>query len=311
MVSSPVLMLVFNRPLETQKTFDVIRSVKPARLYIAADGPRPGREDDLLNCEAVRQVALTVDWPCELTTLFREENLGCKKAVSGAISWFFENEEQGIIIEDDIIADPGFFRFCDELLELYKDNSGIMAISASNYVPKELLTNDSYYFSRYPHIWGWASWRRAWRLYDVEMSRWETLRESDWLLKVGDGNRDFERYWKKLFDRTSRGEINTWDYQWLYTCWSNNGLAILPRVNLSENIGFDQNATHTSGGVGWIGNLKAGEIHFPLIHPTMATRHQKADRWQDLNVLVTKPSIIQKTRYALNIVNAWIRKLVS
>lgn len=275
-LNTAVLFLVFNRPDVTYRVFEMIRRAKPPRLYVAADGPRADRPAEAGRCEEVRAVASRVDWPCEVRTLFRKDNLGCKRAVSSAIDWFFENEEQGIILEDDCVAHPSFFRFAAELLERYRDDERVMMISGDNFRQVPPRTGYSYYFSRYTHIWGWATWRRAWRLYDHTMASWPELRDGDWLLDIF-GERGAAEYWKQIFDET-HGERNTsWAYRWIFTTWSQSGLTVIPSVNLVSNIGFGEQATHTKQQSSPIAALDLGKMVFPLRHPPYVVRDEQAD----------------------------------
>ena len=280
---SAVLFLIFNRPDTTKKVFDVIGTARPPRLYVAADGPRTDRicEPDL--CQQARSIATNVDWPCEVKTLFREENLGCRRAVSGALDWFFENEEEGIVLEDDCVPHPTWFRFAEELLEKYRHDERIMCISAAHFPGQGHMMEFSYFFSRYNLCWGWASWRRSWAYYDHNMVLWPELRSSEWLLDVGMGSRCFKDYWTQIFDRAYKNEIDTWDYQWTFSCWAQNGLSILPSCNLVRNIGFGEEATHTKGANPSM-DLPLEEMVFPLIHPKTVIRDSQADKWTDKNV---------------------------
>ena len=235
---SAVLFLVFNRPDTTRQVFEAIRAAKPPRLYVAADGPRIGREEDKERCEEVRRIATAVNWPCKVKTLCRDENLGCKLGVSGAIDWFFANEEEGIIIEDDILPLPSFFPYCDELLEKYRENEKIAMISGCNLISHKFAPSESYFFSRNIHIWGWASWRRAWRHYDVAMNSWPQWRDQGGLSKMFPKKRLLARYWGDIYDSAYSGKIDTWDFQWHYTCWRFGALSVSPAHNLTQNLGF-------------------------------------------------------------------------
>ncbi len=181
----PILLLAFNRPNQTRRVFDAIKAIQPTKFYFAADGPREGRAEEAILCQTVRTSILeNIDWDCEVKTLFRDKNLGCKYAVSSAISWFFENEPEGIILEDDCLPDASFFPFCAELLEKYRHDDRIMMISGDNYQKDKLRTDYSYYFTRYNQIWGWASWRRVWNLYDVEMKLLPEILEKGYLYDI-------------------------------------------------------------------------------------------------------------------------------
>jgi len=275
-LNTAVLFLVFNRPDVTAQVFEAIRQAKPPRLYVAADGPRPNRPGEAERCAEVRRIATNVDWPCEVKTLFRESNLGCKRAVSDAITWFFENEPQGIILEDDCLPDPTFFRYCEELLERYRYDQRIGMISGDNFQFGRRRNGDSYYFSKYVHIWGWATWRDRWvGSYDVNMVRWPRVRDEG---RVGDlvGDTRQARYWSRVFEEVYQGNIDTWDYQWGFANWVEGRLCILPAHNLISNIGFGVGATHTVG-ISDLANLPVGSLRFPLAHPVGIFANRIAD----------------------------------
>lgn len=281
-IKTPVLFLVFNRQDTVRRVWEVIRQVQPSHLFIAADGPRKDRDDDVEKCQNVRQIVNQIDWDCEVKRLFRDENLGCGIAVASAIDWFFENVEYGIILEDDCLPHPSFFRFCQELLERYRYDERIKTISGDNFQSGHNLTPYSYYFSRYNHSWGWATWRRAWKCFDLQMSLWPEIREQG--LLSGILKRQGVIYWTKIFDKVYQGTDDIWDYQWTFSCWSQNGLSILPNVNLVTNIGFCSNeATHTRGkGKGL--SIPSDEMVFPLRHPPFIMRNGTADDFTDRNV---------------------------
>ncbi len=276
----PVLFLVFNRPSATRKVFETIRSAKPRKLYVAADGPRKDKDGESERSAAVRKIATNVDWDCDVKTLFREENLGCKAAVSGAITWFFQNEAEGIILEDDCVPNRTFFTFCEELLERYRDNDQIAMISGNNFQSGNNRTEHSYYFSRYTHIWGWATWRRSWQYWDGKLSTWPEMKKNGMLRKISEGNKALEKYWSSIFDYYYDGKIDTWDYPWLYSCWLNGKLSILPSVNLVSNIGFGEGATHTKI-TDVASNISREEMGDPLIHPYSIVRHKEADNYTE------------------------------
>lgn len=238
-----VLFMVFNRPALTERSFQAIRAARPARLYMAADGPR--HEHDAPLCEQVRALAGRVDWPCEVKTLFHRRNLGCRLACSSAISWFFRQEPEGLVLEDDCVAHPDFFHYCGELLERYRQDPRIMMISGSNFQYGKKRGQGSYYFSRFSHIWGWASWARAWHNYDIEMRGLEAFcrgRLQDTLKHPGAA-----AFFMRKFMYVARGLDNTWDYQLQYSVWKRRALCVIPNVNLVENIGHGADSTHGSG----------------------------------------------------------------
>lgn len=281
----PILLLIFNRPETLQQVMTALRAVQPRFLYVAADGPRAGRADELEKTEAARKIATTVDWPCEIKTLFRDENMGCRHAVSSAIDWFFGHVEEGIILEDDCIPDPSYFRFAEELLIRYRDDERVMVVAAKHFHGAAHRPSYSYFFSRYNHCWGWASWRRAWKHYDRDMAMWPELRDTDWLLSIGDGSRLFQKYWTNIFDIAHEGKkVDSWAYRWTFSCWAQSGLTILPARNLVTNIGFGDDSTHTSDS----GHIESRSIlermDFPLEHPPYMVRDVDADAWTDSHI---------------------------
>jgi hypothetical protein len=274
-LSPPVLFLIFNRPLTTQRVFDAIRHAKPSRLFVAADGPRDDRPGEREICEKTRRIIEAVNWDCQVSTLFREKNLGCRVAVSSAIDWFFESAEEGIILEDDCLPSQSFFPFCQNLLERFRDDARIMQICGSNFF--QMDSAESYFFSKYGPVWGWASWRRAWEHYDINMKLWPRFKVAGGLDDVCLTPREAEMR-GELYDRLYRGEIDTWDYQWGFAKMINSGLSITPAVNLISNIGFGADATHTAGGDSDFANLPIGELVFPLEHPPNVCRSLGAER---------------------------------
>lgn len=246
-LATPVLFLIFNRPDTTAIVFEAIRTARPSRLYVAADGARANRPDEAIKCREARAIVEQVDWPCEVHTLFREINLGCRNAVSGAITWFFEHEEEGIILEDDCLPVLSFFWFCEEQLSRYRHDERIGQISGTSFFADEFLrtANTDYIFSRHFAIWGWATWRRVWQTYDHSLSRWpEFCRQR--LLPAAYPLRS-ERLARSLHnDQVIRNDIDTWDYQWTFANVSQSKLAVVPRHNLIVNIGFGDDATHTT-----------------------------------------------------------------
>lgn len=242
-----VLMLVFNRPDVTEQVFQAVRNARPPRLYIAADGPRPGRPQDEETTARVREVFKQVDWPCEVHTRFLTENLGCRNAVSSAIDWFFSKEEQGIVLEDDVLPSPAFFSYCDTMLERYKHDERVFSVVGNNLVEPWYQHSESYFFSKVFFVWGWASWRRAWQHYDVNMASWPSIRGQKRPLKWMPKKSLHRSYWKLVFDLAFNNQISTWDHQWTYTHWENQAFCVTPSLNLVRNIGFGAEATHTSG----------------------------------------------------------------
>lgn len=288
-MKEPVLLLVFNRPDLVARVFPRIREVQPARLFVAADRPCPNHPEDSELCERLRDIATKADWDCELYTLFRDQNLGCKEAVGTAITWFFEHVERGIILEDDCVPHPSFFRYCGTLLERYAEDERVMAISGDNFQPDGREYEASYYFSAYPHVWGWATWRRAWQHYDPKIEAWQSLRETGWL-QGWLGSAAAQDYWTRIFDRVAREEIDTWDYPWTFSCWAQHGLTVLPSVNLVSNIGFGKRGTHTQGEGTGKARLPVEKLAFPLEHPETTVPYYQADRYTSIHHFGTSES---------------------
>lgn len=277
-LTTPVLFIVFNRPDTTKQVFDAIRAAQPKRLYVASDGPRSGNASDAEKNEIVRKITTNVDWDCEVKTLFRENNLGCGLGPVSALNWFFENEEEGIILEDDCLPDQSFFRYCQELLEKYRDNSKVMHITGSNFQKGWKNNKDlSYYFSHYPHEWGWATWRRAWKLYDYEVQKYPELVEKDHFRNYFGSFLEKKYRLAKVKRSYEQSNPNWWDYQWSFTLFSHLGLAIVPNVNMIENIGFGADATHTLSTADELKQNKAHEMSFPLKHPDHVVLDRKSD----------------------------------
>lgn len=298
MMNTPILFLIFNRPDKTRTVFETIRAARPARLYVAADGPRT--ENEAAICAQTRAVIDSVDWPCEVQTLYREQNLGCGRAVSQAIGWFFEHEPEGIILEDDILVDPGFFDFASEMLERYRDTPHVTTISANNQLPPERAPEESYYFSAYSKIWGWASWRRAWAHYDFELS---ALYSRAGLAAISEMSPTpgSTPYWVRILDQVRGGQIDSWAYRWLYSQWREGGLSIIPQVNMMQNIGFDASATHTTGPDAWEATLRAHPLPRPLVHPAAVQRDVQRDDFEARTILGIKPLPLHKR------IKRWLR----
>lgn len=289
MKTPPVLFLIFNRPDLTAKVFSKIRDARPAQLFIAADGPRESREDEAKICEETRAVVSNIDWECEVHQLYRDENLGCKVAVSSAIDWFFEHVEEGIILEDDCLPNPSFFKFCGELLEKYREEPRVGTICGTNLSRGAAESHTSYSFSRFPMIWGWATWRRTWEHYQVNIDNWSELLPSSAMAGM---NRYAVRYWKQAFANVASGHTNTWDTQLVFLHFRKAMVSVIPTVNLIENIGFDERGTHSSKPITSVDRLVAEEIGFPLTPPKSMAPNEAFD--QKINRLVFK---IPNNRY--------------
>jgi len=276
MYKPAVAFFGFNRPDCTKIVFEEIRRYRPDKLFLVADGPRPAVPADKVSCEEVREIMKSVDWECEVKTNFSEVNLGCKKRMSSGIDWVFSQVEEAILLEDDCIPCPDFFRFCSEMLNRYRDNPQVMHISGANFQAGQLRGDGSYYFSKFIHVWGWASWRRAWQHYDVDMLSWPEARQENWISKIHSSPVEC-KYWSDIFEQVYAEKIDTWDYQWVYACWRSDGIGIIPNANLITNIGAGPDATHTKEGAGSL-EIPAGTLG-ELRHPQNMTVDRAADQF--------------------------------
>jgi len=274
--NTPVLLLIFCRKEPAQKVFEQIRLAKPKKLYIAADGARTDRAGEAELCEQTRSIVNQVDWECEVKTLFRDTNLGCKKAVTSAIDWFFEHENEGIILEDDCVPNPSFFAFCSEMLEKYRNDTRIFQINGSNFQNGRKRGEASYYFSKFNHVWGWATWKRAWELMDIEMQSFPEFKAQNKIADIFE-NKYTQKLWIKHFSKIARGVDNIWDAQWTFSVFKNNGLCITPNANMITNIGFNvENAVNSGMSDLKFANKKLEEID-SITHPTFILPDKKAD----------------------------------
>ncbi len=277
---TPVLFVIFNRPDRTQKVFNMIRKVRPKQLFIAADGPRKeqGEAEESLCRETRNIITCGIDWECEVRTLFRNENLGCRKSVSQAITWFFEHVEQGIILEDDCLPHPTFFTFCECMLQRYVSNDKIMHISGTNYQFGIKRGRYSYYFSHYPHVWGWATWRRAWKLYDGEGVTWPKGKKMI-AAALGEDTLQYRVRVKIYDDVFIHGKFNSWAYPWSYSCFLHQGLSISPNINLVSNIGFGIDSTHTKAIHSHLAYIQVRALPKKLKHPKCIQVNKVADQY--------------------------------
>lgn len=286
-LQTPVVLPVFNRPGPTRQVFAAIRTARPTSLIILADGPRSHVSHDAENCAATRAIVEAVDWPCELIRIYSPTNMGCARRVSSGLDEVFERFPAAIILEDDCVPDPTFFRWCDELLEHYEDDERVMCISGDNFQFGRRRSPYSYYFSLHTHIWGWATWRRAWHHYDFDMVHWPEMRDNGWLRDVLGSKRHVD-VWTRIFEAVYSGQINSWAYRWTFACWSQSGLTVLPSRNLVSNIGFGGEATHTRS-PSKFANLATESMPFPLSHPYFVVRDVDADNRTMEEVFVPKP----------------------
>ena len=269
---TPILFLIFNRLDTTEKVFAEIRKSKPNFLYIASDGPRENKEGEKIIVEKTRKIVLDmIDWDCEVKTLFREKNLGCKMAVSGAINWFFEHVEEGIILEDDCLPSQSFFKFCEEMLDRYRKDERIMIISGFNKQGVWNLDKNDYFFSNLGGIWGWATWKRAWKYYDGDRKKLNAFIRGNYFEYIL--GRKLGNIRKK---QIINGSKDNWDFSWGFARHLNSGMACVPNKSLIQNIGFGVNATHTVA-YSKDSRIKAEKMNFPMRENNIVVADRKYD----------------------------------
>ena len=294
-LTSPVLFLIFNRPEITQQVFSAIRKAKPPRLYVAADGPRSDYPNEDEKCEHSRKIAKNVDWDCEVKTLFRDQNLGCRLAVSQAIYWFFEQEPEGIILEDDCLPSQSFFWFCQEMLEYFRNDKAVGVICGFYSNELEYKPSASFFFSRYLRVWGWAGWRRSNEGYDSNINLL-IEKQNTWKKDIFSRTDIFlKRYWQDMFEEVGSGKIDTWDIQLQYLLWQKKQQVIVSSKNLVQNIGWAQGAHPLTKDHNH--ELATSEINFPLTTPDMTERDTRADQ------------VIEKISYQITIFS-FLKKLL-
>lgn len=296
-MKTPVVMIIFNRPDTTRQVFSRIRDVQPQQLFIVADGPRPDREGEKEKVNATRKIVSEVDWPCNVTKIFSSANLGCKQRVYSGLNEVFEHVDKAIVLEDDCLPDLTFFNYCETLLERYENDNRIMHITGNNFQYYKRRSRYSYFFSKYNHIWGWATWKRAWTKMDIDLKSFDDPKVHQKLLDSFDSPEE-KKFWLELFSQIHAGTHNTssWAYPWTYSCWVEGGLTCYPSKNLVENIGFGEEATHTFTGAEQL-QVKAKALH-KITHPTKIVRNQEADRFTLKRVF-----FFQEVRYLKRLYN--------
>lgn len=279
-LTTPVAFFIYKRPSATRQSFKKIKNAEPKTLFIIADGPK--NTDDKLVVEETRKIVSEIDWDCQVYTNMSDINLGCKERFFTGLEWVFSNCEEAIIIEDDIVVSPSFFKYAQELLGYYREDERVFSISGCNIgFPSEKI-NKSYTFSRFMNMWGWATWRRVYENVDSEMKQWSAFRSSDGFRKsmLKDRKNKWNKYWTKKFDEVSNGGIDTWDYQWIYSQLLNHGVSLVPCINMVSNIGYGEVATHTANNEKLErANLIAKEMNFPLTHPEKITINKRYEKF--------------------------------
>jgi hypothetical protein len=277
MLETPIAYIVFNRPQHTAQTFAVLRRQQPSKLFIIADGPRPGHPTDAERCAQVRKIVENVDWPCDVRREYASTNLGLQRRVSSGLDWVFSQVDRAIVLEDDCVAHSDFFTFCDTLLERYAEDERVAVVTGNNFQNGRQRGEGSYYFSKYNHCWGWATWRRAWRHYRDDLPFWPEWRESAaWKRQVPD--RVERTYWEGIFDRVHAGDIDSWAYPWTACVWYRGILTATPNVNLVSNIGFGAESTHTASADSPFAAMAIGELG-AITHPASVVQDVRADRY--------------------------------
>lgn len=292
-LQTPVALIIFNRPEQTEKVFAAIRQAKPLILLVVADGSRQEKIGEAEKCAEARAIIDKVDWDCQVFKNYSDINLGCRFRVSSGLDWVFETVEEAIILEDDCLPHPTFFRFCEELLNYYRHDQRMGSISGQNVQFGQKRTDYSYYFSRYTYCWGWATWRRAWQHYDLDMKIWPEIRDGNFLLDVL-GNSKTAQDWAKTFQITYDQQIDTWDYQWTFSCWVQSYLTVVPNVNLVTNIGHGIASTHTADTSSKYSNMSVESISFPVKHPPFVIRDLKADEFTENTLFDYNPVFTKK-----------------
>ena len=299
-MKTAVAFIVFNRPDVTARVLAAIREARPPVLLVIADGPRAERPGEAEKCAQVRAlVEAGVDWPCDVRRNYSEENLGCARRVSSGLDWVFSQVEEAIILEDDCLPDASFFPFCEELLERYCNDDRVAQIAGCSFLPAVEAEMDGYFFSRYPHCWGWATWRRAWAYYDHDMAEWREDREASWL--IGPARMRERHMWSGVFDAVLAGAVDSWAYRWTAAVWSRGALSANARKNLVSNLGFHREATHTRSGV-W-GDLPLRRTALPLVRHPEVMEDEQLDALVGRRVFEPSPlwrRLIQFARRHLN-----------
>jgi len=275
--TTPVVIFIYKRSQNLEKMINGIREARPKELYIVADGSKnTGEEEQVKKTRA--DLESLISWPCQVRKSYSTKNLGLKRRFSTGIDWVFKHTDRAIFVEDDCVPESSFFIFCDQLLKKYKDEERIVSISGNNFQQSNKNYKESYYFSRYPHVWGWATWKRVWDQYDSTISDWPKLKHSGWLSELYPKRFFTQKFWTYIFDRLYSGKINTWDYQLTYLSMKLHGLNIIPGVNLVKNVGYGADATNLKKKNKTI-DVTTKAMKFPLIHPSKLTYSDQEDKY--------------------------------
>ena len=276
-LTTPVVLVIFNRPEETSKVLDSIKAARPERVFVISDGPRPNVLDEAQKVLACRELISNIDWPCSVELNYSEVNMGCKARIVSGLTWVFSKADRAIILEDDCLPGADFFEFCQTLLRQYEYDYSVGSISGWNSFPDMNEAAADYYFSRYPRAWGWATWGRTWKLYEESICDDEELLGSK-AFKKSSTSTASRRFWKILREQIAKKTLDTWDVQLLFSFWKHNLVTVIPRLNLVRNIGFGSAATHTTDPNTWYSKVPAFDLRWPLVHPKSILVDQSKDK---------------------------------
>lgn len=294
-MKTPVVLIIFNRPHHTEKVFEVIRQAQPSKLLVIADGPRPNRPEDKQKCASARAIIERVDWECQVFKNYSDINLGCDPRIIDGLNWVFDTVEEAIILEDDCIPHPTFFTYCEELIDRYRHDPRVMNISGQNVLFGRKRTDYSYYFSRFTLCWGWATWRRSWQYFDVNLKLWPEVRDKRFMKDILE-----DPYAVKVWERTAQmlydGRLTGWDFKWMFSCWLQNGLCLISDRNLITNIGYGAEATHIHDETDPYIKMAIEAMDFPLKHPPFILRDLEADRFTQRTLFDYDPNIFKKAQ---------------
>jgi len=304
----PILFLIYNRPDTTKRVFESIKKAKPTKLYIASDGPRTNKENEEKRCDETKQIVENIDWECDVHRLYRTKNLGCGKAIREAITWFFSFETEGIILEDDCVPSQSFYPFCLKMLEMYNNDKKVMMISGNN--PISTITNNSndYHFLKWPHIWGWATWKDRWELYDNNLTDWPKFNINFAKDKYYNKAPIFREWASQTLDSVYlKGDKTTWSWKWAYTMLIRNGVTIVPNKNLIDNIGNE--GEHGNGCISNLQNIGFDDMDIDTIKKESLIKcNQRLEIIRmNLYIKTTHPGI-RKIVYPLYIIGIILRK---
>lgn len=278
---TPFLLITFNRPDTTAQVVDALRVHRPTRVYWASDAPRRHKAGEAQAVAETRALLHNIDWPCEVRTLFRDENLGCRRGVSTAISWFMEQEEEGIILEDDTLPAADMPAYCTQLLERYRHHPQVYHISTNNFNLRHKKRTDSYYASQIPLVWGWATWRHKWAAFARAQAHYAPQEVANTLANSGMAT-DLQQFYRHRIQRVLEGDLDAWSYLWGYAMWREGGYCLTPRVNLTTNVGMGatvQGANHSRVSAKATYGFFPTQPILPLAHPTQLTIDRQADLW--------------------------------